>query len=195
MILLVTDRNQKAFTLLELMVVIAIVVALGSLLFPAAQSVLERAKKVQAKNDLTQVVVAINAFYTEYGRYPTAQTSDASAIYGPGHLKNDAILNELRAKGATLNTRQVVFFSPAEDITKSNPKNKIGSDGQFYDPWGSAYSIAIDADYDDQVTNPYTADTGAGSTAIRQGVISWSVGKDKTQGTNFTSSDDVISWQ
>ncbi len=63
-------ENQNGFTLLELLVVIAIVVVLAGLLFPAVQSVLERAKKVQAKNDLTQIVTAVNAFYTEYGRYP-----------------------------------------------------------------------------------------------------------------------------
>jgi prepilin-type N-terminal cleavage/methylation domain-containing protein len=187
--------NENAFTLLELLVVIAIIAVLAGLLFPVGQSVLERAKKVQAKNDLTELVIATNAFYTEYGRYPTAQTIDASAIYGPGHLKNDVVLNELRARSSVLNTRQIVFFSPAEDTNQLSPKGKIGIDGQFYDPWGSAYSIAIDADYDNQVTNPYTADTGAGPAAIRQGVISWSIGKDKTQGTSFNTSDDVISWQ
>ncbi len=174
---------------------IAVIAVLAGLLFPAAQSVLERAKKAQAKNDLIQLVTAMNAFYNEYGRYPTSQTNDASAIYGPGHLKNDAVLNELRAKNAVLNTRQIIFFSPPEDTSQLSPKGRIGSDGQFCDPWGSAYSIAIDADYDNQVTNPYTADTSAGPAAIRQGVITWSMGKDKTQGTNFNTSDDVISWQ
>ncbi len=190
-----SSLHEQAFTLLELLVVIAVIAVLAGLLFPAAQSVLERAKKVQAKNDLIQLVTAVNAFYTEYGRYPTSQTSDASAIYGPGHLKNDAVINELRAKNAVLNTRQIIFFSPPEDTSQLSPKGKIGSDGQFCDPWGSAYSIAIDADYDNQVTNPYTADTGAGPAAIRQGVVTWSIGKDKMQGTSFNTSDDVISWQ
>src|SRR5262249_41255137 len=118
--------NENAFTLLELLVVIAIIAVLTGLLFPVGQSVLERAKKVQAKNDLTELVIATNAFYTEYGRYPTAQTIDASAIYGPGHLKNDVVLNELRAKSSVLNTRQIVFFSPAEDTSQLSPKGKIG---------------------------------------------------------------------
>src|SRR6184192_3423689 len=62
--------TQKAFTLIELLVVIAIIAVLLGLTFPAFQGVLERAKKVQAKNDLTQIVTAVNAFYTEYGKYP-----------------------------------------------------------------------------------------------------------------------------
>ena len=71
----------------------------------------------------------------------------------------------------------------------------MGSDGQFHDPWGAAYAFRMDADYDNQVANPYTADTGAGPTNIRQGVIAWSIGKDATQGTNYKTSDDVVSWQ
>jgi len=194
----VTYRSLKGFTLIELLVVIAIIAILLGLVFPVFQGVQDRAKKVQAKNDLTQIVTAVNAFYTEYGRYPTTMTTaDATYGVGTGATKSDALFNELRNAGGPLNTRQIVFISPAEDKTIANPKGKIGSDGQFYDPWGFAYSIRIDADYDNQVTNPYTADTGAGPGTLRQGVIGWSVGKDKALGNSgsFTSSDDVISWQ
>ena len=41
------------------------------LLFPAFRGVQDQAKKTQAKNDLTQIVTAVNAYYTEYGKYPT----------------------------------------------------------------------------------------------------------------------------
>ena len=78
-------------------------------------------------------------------------------------------------------------------------KGKIASDGQFYDPWGTAYQVAIDANYDNDIANPYGSSGGAGANPIRQGVIAWSYGKDKTPGSNnnskFTNSDDVISWQ
>jgi type II secretory pathway pseudopilin PulG len=188
------------------MVVIAIVVVLAGLMFPAVQSVLERAKKVQAKNDLTQIVTAVNAFYTEYGRYPTTFATDAAATYG-GSTSSKALFDELRAKNTSstaLNSRQIVFISPGEDGTLANPKGKIGSDGQFHDPWSSPYWVEMDADYDNQVDNPYNADTGAGPAKVRQGVIGWCVGRDTKLGNNgdnaFKSangvqSDDVISWQ
>jgi prepilin-type N-terminal cleavage/methylation domain-containing protein len=194
-------REETAFTLLELLVVIAIIAILLGLVFPVFQGVLDRAKKVQAKNDLTQIVTAVNAFYTEYGRYPITGASDAAATYGPGHLSTKAVFDELRAKNTSstaLNSRQIVFISPAEDTSQINPKGKVGSDGQFYDPWGFACSIGIDADYDNQITpNPYGANNGAGASPIRQGVIAWSLGKDGTLGKsgNYTNSDDVISWQ
>jgi prepilin-type N-terminal cleavage/methylation domain-containing protein len=190
--------QDEAFTLLELMVVIAIVVVLAGLLFPAVHSVLDRAKKVQAKNDLTQIVTAVNAFYTEYGRYPTDQTTDNAATYGAGGSSSKFVFDELRAQTATLNTRQIVFVSPPEDTSQASPRGKIGTDGQLHDPWSSAYAFRIDADYNNQVANPYGTN-GAGADPIRQGVIAWSLGKDKQVGNRgdqkFTNSDDVISWQ
>ena len=196
--------EEQSFTLIELMVVIGIIVILLSLAFPVFQGVLERAKKVQAKNDLTQIVTAVNAFYTEYGRYPATCTTTTDAYFGGGTAPsgstscgtNDVLFNELRATGSyTINTRQIVFISPPQDTTQTSPKGKIGSDNQFHDPWASAYSIEIDADYNNQVANPYGSGGGAGP--IRQGAIGWSVGKDLTLGSGgkFTNSDDVISWE
>ena len=192
-----TDQERTGFTLIELLVVIAIIAILLGFIFPVFQGVQDRAKKVQAKNDLTQIVTAVNAFYTEYGRYPlmgTVTTPDTT--YGSG--SSGALFDELRAKTASINTRQIVFISPAEDTSQTTPKGKIGSTGQFCDPWANAYSVRIDADYDNQVTNPYGTN-GAGADPIRQGVIAWSYGKDAQAGTKgdgkFTSSDDVISWQ
>ena len=199
---LVKNWNRNGFTLLELMVVIVITMVLAGLLFPTVQSILERAKKVQAKNDLIQIVTAVNAFYTEYGRYPTAATSDVTLYASP---TNDQLLDVLRSNTTggnaslvtALNPRQIVFISPPEDPAQANPKGKIGSDKQFHDPWGNAYAVRIDADYDNQVTNPYGSGGGAGPDPLRHGVIGWSLGKDTNLGNNakFIGSDDVISWQ
>jgi len=190
-------NRARAFTLIELLVVIVIIAVLMGFAFPVFSSIQNQARKTQAKNDLTQIVTAVNAFYTEYGKYPTSATTDLAATYGSG-TSSDVVFKELRATGGTMNTRQIVFISPAEDTAQASPKGKMGSDGQFHDPWGSAYVIRIDADYDNQIMpNPYGPNNGAGPEPLRQGVIAWSLGKDLTLGSSgkFTGSDDVISWQ
>src|SRR5438876_8265725 len=191
------EDRKAAFTLMELLLVIVIIVILVGLAFPVFQGVLERAKKLQAKNDLTQIVTAVNAFYTEYGRYPTTATTDASATYGPGGstTENGGLFSELRATSTPLNTRQIVFISPPDAKDQNNPRSGIKtSTGGYYDPWGSEYAVALDADYNNQVANPYTSNAGA-TPNLQNGVIAWSLGKDRVQGTNFKASDDVISWQ
>src|SRR5438046_3844574 len=194
---LMTKEDRKAaFTLMELLVVIAIIAALIGLAVPVFQEVLDRAKKVQAKNDVTQIVTAVNAFYTEYGKYPTAATTDTTATYGPGEStkENGGLFTELRATTSALNTRQIVFISPPDAKDQTSPRSGIKSlTGGYYDPWGTEYAVAIDADYDNQITpNPYGNNKGAGASPLRQGVIGWSLGKDKTRATVFKNSDDVI---
>src|SRR5881398_3288867 len=115
-----TDEN--GFTLSELLIVIAISVILMGLLFPAFKGVQDQAKKTQAKNDLTQLVTAVNAYYTEYGKYPLSAGAAADTSYGSGGTGNDQLLNELRNVGATENPRGVVFISPPDVKDATNPR-------------------------------------------------------------------------
>jgi len=196
-------RGQRAaFTLIELLVVIAIIAILIGLLFPAFRAVQNQAKQTQAKNDLTQIVNAVNAFYTDYGKYPLVT---ADTTYGPaGITANNLLFNELRAQGATQNPRQIVFINPPYIKTPANPRSGIATQAttingisvavnDYVDPWGTPYNVAIDGDYDNKLTNPYTANAGPSPLTI--GVIAWSRGQDQAQGTDFKASDDVISWQ
>ncbi len=181
--------DARGFTLIELLVVIAIIAILMGLLFPAYRAVQNQARQTQAKNDLTQIVAAVNAFYTEYGKYPASATDENTIA------NNASLFNVLRAKDPANNPRQIVFINPPNVKDASNPHSGIGSDGQYYDPWGKPYRLRIDATYDNQILNPYNANTGAGPTPLSQGVIAWSLGSDGVQGTDFNASDDVISWQ
>jgi prepilin-type N-terminal cleavage/methylation domain-containing protein len=207
------QKDKHAFTLIELLVVIAIIAILVGLLFPAFKAVQNQAKQTQAKNDLTQIVNAVNAFYTEYGKYPISVTSDVT--FGPGGspTTNETLFTELRGcpspptgscpAAASINTRQIVFISPPDVKNAGSPRSGIGTDvankGQYFDPWGSNYVIRIDGDYNNQVANPYTANAGANP--LQLGVIALSLGIDQLGGVGSadknasTASDDVISWQ
>src|SRR5437667_9528646 len=117
------SRDPRAFTLIDLLVVIAIIAILVGLLFPAFKAVQNQARQTQAKNDLTQIVNAVNAFYTDYGKYPISTTVDTT--FGPGGTPatNQTLFTELRGctaaggscpAAATINTRQIVFISPPD---------------------------------------------------------------------------------
>jgi prepilin-type N-terminal cleavage/methylation domain-containing protein len=205
------SHHARAFTLIELLVVIAIIAILIGLLFPAFRAVQDQAKKTQAKNDLTQIVNAVNAYYTDYGKYPLV--TDDTIITTTSTPNNADLFYTLRAvaNGANgsdvANPRKIVFINPPYVKDPANPRSGIGTPtgtgpGQYYDPWGMPYLVRIDGTYDNQMTNPYTADTGAGPGTLTIGVIAWSLGKDglggsgaKTATPPGPSDDDVISWQ
>jgi prepilin-type N-terminal cleavage/methylation domain-containing protein len=191
-------RHTAAFTLIELLVVIAIIAILIGLLFPAFKAVQNQARQTQAKNDLTQIVNAVNAFYTEYGKYPLA--TDDSII-----TDNHLLMNVLRAQDSTINPRQIVFISPPfvkNDAAGSRRSGISPTDGQYYDPFGTPYKLRIDGDYNNQLANPYTQN--AGPTTLTIGVIAWSFGTDGVSDSvpgpaadknAGNAADDVISWQ
>src|SRR5215475_14293398 len=127
--------HARAFTLIELLVVIAIIAILVGLLFPAFKAVQNQARSTQAKNDLTQIVNAVNAFYTDYGKYPLASGITTDYSYGPGGnlATNETLFTELRAcpnpptgscpAAATINTRQIVYISPPDVKDPANPRS------------------------------------------------------------------------
>lgn len=190
--------RARAFTLIELLVVISIIIILMGLLFPAFRGAQDQAKKVQAKNDLTQIVTAVNAFYTEYGQYPVPPGGGSDTTFGRSGAANDTLFNELRGTRSIVNTRQIVFITLPDVKDATNPRSGIGTttgQGQCFDPWGAPYNITIDSDYDNQITNPYGGSANAGPAMLRQGVIAWSLGKNKMQDPDVKAGDDVLSWQ
>lgn len=194
--------RAAAFTLIELLVVIVIIAVLMGLAFPIFQGVQNQAKKTQAKNDLTQIVTAVNAFYTEYGRYPLLDSqvsANSDAFFGGGSSPtNEKLFNVLRMPlgfadsqnaGGPQNPRKIDFISPPDAKDPSKPRAGIAAQdttvngvsvkaGEFVDPWGTPYAVKIDGDYSNRIeTNPYSLN--AGSSTLQAGVIAWSFGKDQ----------------
>jgi len=237
------SRTRAGFTLIELLTVIAIIAILMGLLLPALNAAKNAARKSQAKNDLTQLVTAVKAFYTDYGVYPIdpqiEQGQPKDVEYGAsGETHNQDIINVLRADTNTadslatsgssplsVNTREVVYLdvplvkdntSPKAGLSTASTQGTYqnGKAGDWYDPFGAPYIVAIDGNYDGYIQlssavllnyqdlnyiTTYSGQNNGGGNAVQSGCIEGSFGADRAQGAGgnkkFQGSDDILSWQ
>jgi len=214
-------RRLSAFTLVELLTVIAIIAILMGLLFPAMNSAKDQANKQKARAACMGILTAVKAYNTEYNKYPfplagTLPTTPADVIAGDTAVGgatggNENLFNILRARAIgtnanhALNPRRIPFFEGKDASSATAPKDGFvttgTSAGAFFDPCGAQYCVAIDLNYDNQLnTLPYT-DFKTATTFPQTDTGAYSLGKDGKLGVNgkfkdgSTNSDDIISWQ
>jgi prepilin-type N-terminal cleavage/methylation domain-containing protein len=66
--------GRRAFTLVEMLVVISIIAVLAALLLPAIQMAREAARKAQCSNNLKNLALAMQQFDQAKGQYPASRT-------------------------------------------------------------------------------------------------------------------------
>lgn len=76
-------NNRKAFTLIELLIVLAIIALLVGILLPSITMVRRQAKETAQKAQFAAIDMALDAFKQDYGDYPRSGYRDGTSLDAP----------------------------------------------------------------------------------------------------------------
>ena len=172
-------QNTRAFTLIELLMVIAIIGILAGILIPTVGAVRKQANVAASKAQLSNYVTAIQMFKGEYGFFPFV-TGSADVEF---ELESDSLefIKTLSARDPSTsanpkttaggNRRQISFHS-FSDSEFERDNEDLPSATQLSDRFNNAkIIIVIDGDGDSSLTVPKTS--GSGTRTLRAAVTAY----------------------
>ena len=186
--------SHRAFTLIEMLVVITIIGILATLVGAAAHRAIINAQKVRTKSALMDIVTGINNYRSEYNHLPLppGQTSEDAIPLDQGCTVLKILLGDNDSK---MNPKEMRFIEPSTG--KEGAGGLTGTRGSYSltDLWGTPVEVILDANYDGRIHNPDAGNEDAavakGPDEIMASVIAFSHGADKKKGTR----DDIVSWR
>ena len=137
-------RRQRGFTLIEIMVVIAILGILAALIVPKIMSRPDEARRVAAKADIGSIMQSLNLYRLDNGRYPTQEQG-------------------LRA----------LVEKPTTEPIPNNWKGGGYMDRVPVDPWGKEYQYLNPGVHGEVDVFSYGADSKAGGEGNDADIGSW----------------------
>ena len=128
--------SSKRFTLIELLIVIAIIGILAGLVFPALGTVRNNAKRSKASTECQSLKTAIIMYESEFSCWPVKVSGSAdTTISGSEYVEMCKVLTGE-------NSKKTVFY----EVGVGYDENK-----GILDPWGRPYQVMLDVDFDGKI--------------------------------------------
>lgn len=165
-------HTRKGFTLIEMLVVIAIIAILAGLMFPAITKAMDSARRSKAGAEVRAIATAVALFYNDHGYMPVPLTAQGFApgpgngnfgqeqnqpFPGPGDRSDfnpnspPAWAQEARNILRVLTNDTQNMAQPWASLNRYNKvylnlENPGSVAGEVLDPWGGQYAIKLDRD-------------------------------------------------
>jgi type IV pilus assembly protein PilE len=128
-------RNRRGFTLIEMMVAVAVVAILGAIAYPSYQEHIKKVKRAEGKSALLKAAQLEERFYTSNGRY-TSTTAEFTALMG-GVNGSSVYSGENPAAGnyaVTIATSALSGVNNQAYVLTATPNATAATGGPFVDP-------------------------------------------------------------
>jgi len=97
---------RRGFTLIEMMIVVAVIALLGAVALPAYQGSVRKARRVEVRAALTTAAQMLERYYTENNSYATATLGSGAGDVYPGSTEHGYYALTLPVKTSTAFTVQ-----------------------------------------------------------------------------------------
>jgi prepilin-type N-terminal cleavage/methylation domain-containing protein len=119
-----TCKQSRGFTLLELVVVLAVLALIAGTAVPLAGAVVVADKRDQATQDLEQLATALDAYYFDNAAFPTSLTaSDFFGVYFQPGIGGGAVVDPF-----TMNLNYVYAVDTATNFATVHSRGENGTD-------------------------------------------------------------------
>ena len=141
------DADQRGYSLLEILVVLAIIGILATLVGPRLFTQVDRSKVTTAKAQARPLKISLDAMRFDLGRYPTSEEGLAILVEPPGDAGTQALW-----AGPYIDGQLPVdpwgnpyrYFEPAKDAAGFDLTPKIVSYGADNEPGGDGLNQDIE---------------------------------------------------
>ena len=142
--------SASGFTLVEMLVVVAIIAILASILIPSVGAAQKSAKKRKAELECNTIKTAIESFFSDFKYMPWEEGSGKGQFVGADKWAEDA--ESQKAVMAFLRGENKLGKAYLEVSSRDSKASADADDeGVFYDPWKNPYHIGMDRNLDQQI--------------------------------------------
>ena len=174
-------KTTKKFTLIELLMVMAVIAMLAGLIMPAIGFVQRSAQKTKTRSQISALYLAIKQYESIYGTLPLTLTTDPLILSTSQYATLVKSLCPKTTDNSTGNPRGISFLVPNADFSSTSG---------FIDMWKHDLKVVM-------TSSATISSCSAIDGTVYSNVAVWSMGPNgrDDKGSTTSPGDDVTSWK